>query len=255
MRTKQVSGILKLGYNNDPPFKEVCSRDLSTACRWWFNSTTTEALVKVVYGCSFQSLWLQQPPIEGALQRRIILGADTTWRLKEECGIFKYQPPFPGADPEIFYWRCGGGGREGWGTVQTLVQKGPPLPSQRPRLHVILKFFGPLPYADAPVKDTPLEQPPLWTPVAVGAGNTALRAEANRSEESTQKQSHFLISQEFCLVAKCNARFVKKKINQLKSDIRSCRCENFSLKQASGLEGRIRRPPDPSPWIPHCFLQ
>ena len=155
MRTKQVSGILKLGYNNDPPFKEVCSRDSSTACRRWFNSTTTEGLVKVVYGCSFQSLWLQQPPIEGAFQRRIILGADTTWRLKEECGIFKYQPPFPGADPEFFYLRWGGGGRERWGTVQTLVQKGPPLPSQRPRLHVILKVFGPLPYADAPVKDTP----------------------------------------------------------------------------------------------------
>ena len=33
---------------------------------------------------------------------------------------------------------------------------------------------------------------------------------------------------------KCNARFIKK-INQLKSDIRSCRCKNFSLKQASGL--------------------
>ena len=31
----------------------------------------------------------------------------------------------------------------------------------------------------------------LWTPVAVGAGKTALRAEANRSEEGTQKRLHF----------------------------------------------------------------
>ena len=76
----------------------------------------------------------------------------------------------------------------------------------------------------------------LWTPVAVGAGNTALRAEANRSCEGTQKQSHFWISLEFSLVVKCNARFIKK-ISQLKSDIRSCRCKIFSLKQASGLMG------------------
>ena len=144
MRTKQVSGILKLGYNNDPPFKEVCSRDLSTACRRWFNSTTTEGLVKVVYGCSFQSLWLQQPPIEGALQRRIILGADTAWRLEEECDIFKYQPPFPGADPEIFDWRWGGrrvGDGPNFGSERTPS----PLPTAAvARYFKIFKIFWPL---------------------------------------------------------------------------------------------------------------
>ena len=79
----------------------------------------------------------------------------------------------------------------------------------------------------------------LWTPVAVGAGNTALRAEANISVEGNQKQSHFLLSLEFSLVA-------KKKITQLESDIRSCQRKNFSLKQASGLSrkggGGVRTP-------------
>ena len=37
-------------------------------------------------------------------------------------------------------------------------------------------------------------------------------------------------------MAKCNSRFIEK-ISQLKSDIRSCRCKNFSLKQVSGLKG------------------
>ena len=32
---------------------------------------------------------------------------------------------------------------------------------------------------------------------------------------------------------KCHARFIKKKISQLKSDIRSYRCKNFSLKVSS----------------------
>ena len=56
-----------------------------------------------------------------------------------ECGIFKYQPPFPGAHPEIFYWRGEGGGRGGpnFGSERT-----PPLSSHRPRLHVII--FWPL---------------------------------------------------------------------------------------------------------------
>ena len=44
--------------------------------------------------------------------------------------------------------------------------------------------------------------------------------------------------------AKCNARFIKKKISQLKSDIRSCRCKNFSRKQESGLI-RGSGPPGP----------
>ena len=89
--------------------------------------------------------------------------------------------------------------------------------------------------------------PNLWTPVAFGAGNTALRAEANRSLEGTQKQLHFWISLEFSLLAEYNARFIK-----LKSDIRSCGCKNFGLIQASGLIGASRDPPDgPSPWIRH----
>ena len=48
------------------------------------------------------------------------------------------------------------------------------------------------------------------------------------------KQLHFSISLEFSLVTKCNARFIKK-ISQFKRNIRSSRCKNFSLKQASGL--------------------
>ena len=72
---------------------------------------------------------------------------------------------------------------------------------------------------------------------AFGAGYTALLEEASRSQEGTQKQLHFLISLEFTLVAKCNARFIKKKISELKSDIRSCRYKNIRLKQtSSGLK-------------------
>ena len=37
---------------------------------------------------------------------------------------------------------------------------------------------------------------------------------------------------EFRLVEKCQARFIKK-ISQLQSDLRSCRCKNFSLKVVS----------------------
>ena len=46
-------------------------------------------------------------------------------------------------------------------------------------------------------------------------------------------------SLKFSLVAKCNAHFIFKKISQLKSYIRSCRCnkELQSGKQASGLIG------------------
>ena len=88
--------------------------------------------------------------------------------------------------------------------------------------------------------------PNLWTPVAFGAGNTALRAEANRSLEGTQKQLHFWISLEFSLLAEYNARFIK-----LKSDIRSCGCKNFGLIQASGLIGAPDPPDGPSPWIHH----
>ena len=66
---------------------------------------------------------------------------------------------------------------------------------------------------------------------------------ASRGEQiigGYQKQLHILISPEVSLVAKCNARFNKKKISQLKSDIQSCRCKSFSLKQTSGLMGEGR---------------
>ena len=61
------------------------------------------------------------------------------------------------------------------------------------------------------------------------------QSQLHRSEEGAQiKRLHFSISLEFSLVAKCNARFIKK-ISQFKRNIRSSRCKNFSLKQASGL--------------------
>ena len=69
----------------------------------------------------------------------------------------------------------------------------------------------------------------LWKPVAVGAGNTQIT-------EGTQRQSHFWISLEFSLVAKCNTRFIKKS-SQLNSDIQSYRYKDFSMKQVSGLMG------------------
>ena len=54
------------------------------------------------------------------------------------------------------------------------------------------------------------------------------------------------------IVEKCHARFIKK-ISQLKSDIRSCRCKNFSLKVVSVRSDRGGSgPPGPSPWIRHC---
>ena len=50
---------------------------------------------------------------------------------------------------------------------------------------------------------------------------------------------------EFSIVAKCNAHFIKKKIIHLKSDTASCRCKNFSLKQATGLMAGGGWGPDP----------
>ena len=46
-------------------------------------------------------------------------------------------------------------------------------------------------------------------------------------------EANYLLSS----VAKMQCVFHKKKFSQLKSDIRSCRCKNFSLKRASGLTG------------------
>ena len=59
----------------------------------------------------------------------------------------------------------------------------------------------------------------------------------------TQRQSHFWISLEFSLKAKCKTRFIKK-FSQLNGDIRSYRCKDFNLKQISGLMGGA---PDPTP--------
>ena len=83
----------------------------------------------------------------------------------------------------------------------------------------------------------------LWKPVATGAGNTALRAEANGSLEGNQLQSHFLISLEVSLLENYNTRFVKK-FSQLNSDMESYRCKDVSLKQVSALMG-VRKPPPP----------
>ena len=93
---------------------------------------------------------------------------------------------FAGGDPGIFHWGRGEGGK-----VQILVQKG------------LLNFFVANYFSPTPPPTSHWEGRDdyvflnLWKPVAIGAGNTALRAEANRSLEGTQLQSHFLISLEF----------------------------------------------------------
>ena len=88
----------------------------------------------------------------------------------------------------------------------------------------------------------------VFKPVAIGAGNTALRAEANRSLEGTQLQSHFLIFLESSLVENYNTRFIKK-FSQLNTAMQSYRCKDFSLKQVSGLM-RGPDPPVPSRTLP-----
>ena len=70
------------------------------------------------------------------------------------------------------------------------------------------------------------------------------------SQLGTPKQ-FFVIFLEFSLVAKFKASFIEI-ISHFKSDIRSCRCKNSSIKQASGLIGGSRPPPDPPPWTRHC---
>ena len=130
---------MKFGYDNDPSFKEFSSRDLSTACRRWFNSTATEGLVKVVYGCSFQSLWLQQPQSSHLLKAPC--SDESSWELRQRENIrvryFQVSTTFSRGASRNFLLKGGG-------AVQTLVQKGPPPPlsSHRPRLHVTI--FWPL---------------------------------------------------------------------------------------------------------------
>jgi len=76
--------------------------------------------------------------------------------------------------------------------------------------------------------------------------NSGKKKFASRAEaKGTLKQLHFWISLKFSLVAECTECFIKK-ISQLKSDTRSCRCKNFSLKQKSGLIGGSGHP-RPSP--------
>ena len=88
--------------------------------------------------------------------------------------------------------------------------------SNQSRFHVIIPW--PLDTVILLVNDSSLEHPP----VVLGNKDCTCRFR--------------WISLEFSLVAKCNSRFIEK-ISQLKSDIRSCRCKNFSLKQVSGLKG------------------
>ena len=131
------------------------------------------------------------------------------WNLSSKC-LKELIPSVLGADPGILYWGVDHWlwfRRDNWTFLWHIT-------SHRTD-HVFLN---------------------LWGLVAVGEGNTALRAEANRSSEGTEKQLQFCVSLEFSLVAKCNARFIKKK-SQLKSAIRSCRRTNFSLKQVLGLIG------------------
>ena len=81
--------------------------------------------------------------------------------------------------------------------------------------------------------------------MAIGAGNTVLRAEVNRSLAGIQLQSHFSIFLGSSLVENYNTRFFKK-FSQLNSDMQYYRCKDFSLKQVSGLMGGPD-PPDPPP--------
>ena len=66
------------------------------------------------------------------------------------------------------------------------------------------------------------------------------------------KTIFFLISLECSLVAKFTARFIEI-ISHFKSDIRSCRCNNSSIKQVSGLIGGSGAPGPPSPLDPPLY--
>ena len=118
-------------------------------------------------------------------------------------------------------WYITGGGDLGifyWWGVQTLVQKG------------LLDFFVANYFSQ--------RRPRVSQSVNVN------------SQLGTPKQ-FFVIFLEFSLVAKFKAPFTEI-ISHFKSDIRSCRCNNSSIKQASGLIGGLD-PPDPPPSIRHCI--
>ena len=123
--------------------------------------------------------------------------------------------------------------------IQTLVQKG------------LLNFI----VANHFSKRRPLFLN-LWTPVAVGAGNTALRT--GRTDHSGVPKNNYILEYPWNFVWLQNATHVCiKKISQWKSDIRFCWCKNFSLKQGSGLIGGGGRGEFGNPWpswIRHCNL-
>ena len=75
--------------------------------------------------------------------------------------------------------------------------------------------------------------PPRWR------GKYCFASRAKQIIGGYPKTITFLTSPEFTVVAKCKARFIKK-ISQLKSDIQSGRCKNFSLKQLSGMIGNSK---------------
>ena len=94
--------------------------------------------------------------------------------------------------------------------VQTLVQKG------------LLNFFGTL----------LLRDDHLFLNLWLGKYCFVIRGE--QIIGGYPKTITFFISLALSMVAKCIVHF-SKKISQLKSDIWSFQCKNFSLKQASGL--------------------
>ena len=118
-----------------------------------------------------------------------------------------------GADPETFDRGRGGGGGPNFGSERTV------------------ELFS------WQVTSPPHSLPPVAVTQIIGG---------------YPKQLHFSISLEFSLVAKCNARFIKK-ISQFKRNIRSCRCKNFSLKQASGLIEGAERGGGGGGMIRHCI--
>ena len=83
----------------------------------------------------------------------------------------------------------------------------------------------------------------LWLDSSQSREWTLSFGTTNRKSITSYKPAKLVIWDAYSLEAKCLARFMKK-ISQLKSDIRSCRCTNFSLKQASGL---IRGSGPPAP--------
>ena len=123
-----------------------------------------------------------------------------------------------------------GGSRNFWlGGVQTLVQK------------VLLNVFVSNYFSQ--------RTPHVSQSVNAGRRWRGRDCFASRGEQfigGYSKTITFWISLEFSLEAKCNRRFIKK-ISQLKSDLRSCRCKNFSNKLMSDRGVRTHDSPG-MPW-------